>query len=155
MGLIRQAWRSESILKYNIYLVPRTINRDTYRFSPWLPDMQLTCMWHQFVMRSTDVIWMAKKPNALPIFFLPMNSSVSQESVCLGREWGKGGMYIKDWFRRILHVLLNWLLCKLKFLISMVNFWLPNVISKVMPMIKSLHFSLASADSVKCIVLVL
>jgi len=80
--------------------------------------MQITYMWHHFVIGSIGIIWVARGPNAPPIFFLLMNSSVSQESVF----GGKGGMYIRDWFRRIFHVLLNWLLCKLKFLIPMVNF---------------------------------
>jgi hypothetical protein len=146
MGLIGQLWRSESIFKYNAYLITRTTNWDTFRFLSWLPDMQITCMWHHFVIRSIGIIWVATGPNALPKYFLPMNSSASQESVCLRWEWGKGGMYIKDWFRRIFHILLNRLLCKLKFLIPMVDFWLPSVISKVMPMIRSLHISSASAD---------
>jgi hypothetical protein len=155
MGLIRQPWRPESILKYNVYLVPRTINWDTNRFLPWLPDMQITCMWHHFVMGSIDVIGWQRGQMPLQYFFY-LWTVQSVKKVCVwGARGGKAGMFIKDWFRRILHVLLNWLLFKLKFLIPMVDFWLPNVISKVIPMIRSLQFSLASADSVKCIVLVL
>jgi hypothetical protein len=115
-----------------------------FTLSTWHADH----MWHHFVIRSIGIIWVARGPNALPIIFLPMNSSVSQESVCLRWEWGKGHMYIKHCFKRIFSVLLNWLLFKLKFLIPMVDFWVPSIISKVMPMIISLHVSSSSADSV-------
>jgi len=40
----------------------------------------------------------------------------------LGREWGKGFMYIKGWFKPIFPLFLNRLLRKLKFQILMLDF---------------------------------
>jgi hypothetical protein len=41
----------------------------------------------------------------------------------LGWEWGKGCMYIKEWFKSIFPLFLTWLLHKLKFLLPMVEFF--------------------------------